>query len=169
MWILDMASLDMPRLRLTYLVVASGIAGTLDLAFAMTWAKIMFGVSPEFVLQVIASGLFGPVAISGGWLTSLYGALIHYLIMIAFAAFAWWTMARVRLRAHTTLLAGLVYGAALFAFMNYIVVPASSAPIPLRTTWSSIVPELLAHMLLVGAPLVCLARRELRLQGALVP
>lgn len=50
-----------------FTILAGGaIAGTLDIAFAFTFAG-MHGASPLRVLLFIASGLLGKAAFAGGW------------------------------------------------------------------------------------------------------
>jgi hypothetical protein len=149
-----------PDLR-AWLVLATTLAGTLDLAYAFLAASGI-GVSPATVLKVIASGLLGPAALKGGPAVAVLGALLHYLIMAAFAAFALvlarrrdWTLAGAAA-------IGVAYGAALYVLMNYLVVPLSAAPLKPRTTLTSIAPELLVHMVLVGLPLMLVARLALR-------
>lgn len=55
-------------------------------------------------------------------------------------------------------LRGQLYGIALYAVMNYIVLPLSGFPGPGRFAWMVLVASLLAHMLLVGLPIALFAR-----------
>lgn len=144
-----------------WLVLATAVAGTLDLAYAFVAASA-FGVSPGTVLKVIASGLLGPAALKAGAAVAALGALLHYLIMAAFAAFALVIARRRDWTAAGAAAIGIGYGAALYVLMNHLVVPLSAAPLKPRTTLATIGPELLVHMFLVGLPLMLVARLALR-------
>ncbi|HSR17657.1 MAG TPA: hypothetical protein VLM39_06140, partial [Ignavibacteriaceae bacterium] len=49
------------------------LAGTLDINAAFINSYLRSEVTPDIVLQYIASGLLGPDAFSGGWMTAFLG------------------------------------------------------------------------------------------------
>ncbi len=66
------------------IIKASLVTGSLDILFAFANAWWSAGISPERVLQFIASGLFGKSAFQGLPAIAFLGLAIHYFI-----AFCW--------------------------------------------------------------------------------
>lgn len=110
------------------------------------------GLNPIQVLQYIASGLLGPSAFSGGLATAALGTVLHFVI--AFVAAAIYVVASRWLTALKTkpVLFGLLFGAAVYFFMNYLVLPLSSvaqSPFSLALFLNGVI----GHALLVGVPI----------------
>jgi hypothetical protein len=53
----------------TAILVGGGIAGALDITYAIAWA-IFRGKDAQYLLQVVASGWLGEAAFQGGWPTA---------------------------------------------------------------------------------------------------
>jgi len=133
------------------------IAGTLD-AVGGVIAFGTQGLNPMQVLQYIASGALGQAAFRGGLATAALGALLHFIIAWVAAGvfvFASRWMAVLKTRA---VLFGLLYGAAVYFFMNYLVLPLSAVarePFHLGLFLNGVI----GHALLVGLPIALVARR----------
>lgn len=135
-------------------VLAGGlIAGLIDIGAAC----LIYSVSPLVVLQSIASGILGRAAFSGGWEAAALGAICHFLIAFcAAAAYVTASSFNLVLR-QQAVLGGLVFGALMFFFMHYIVVPLSNAASgPMTPLLYAI--NLADHMVLFGVPIALCAK-----------
>ena len=101
------------------------IAGLLDATAASIQYFIMTGNNPVRVFRYIASAVFGKSALEGGTGTALLGFLFHILIATSFAAFFFFIYPKIRFITRSKVLLGLLYGLAVWAVMNLIVVPLS--------------------------------------------
>jgi len=70
---------------------AGAAAATLDLVYACTLVYFLRGMSPQRLLQSIASGIYGQESYAGGWATAAVGFAAHYFILIVAA---WWFFLR---------------------------------------------------------------------------
>jgi uncharacterized membrane protein YagU involved in acid resistance len=133
------------------------IAGTLDAVDGVI-AYGTQGLNPIQVLQYIASGALGQSAFQGGLATAALGAAFHF--SIAWVAAAVFVLATRRFEALTThtVPAGLVCGAAVYFFMNYLVLPLSAVA---ATTFhlGLFLNGVIGHALFVGLPISLVARR----------
>ena len=104
------------------------IAGILDAVDGVI-AYGTQGLNPIQVLQYIASGALGKSSFEGGIATAALGAAFHFLIAWGVAAVFVLTCQRLTvLKAHPVP-AGLLYGAGVYFFMNYLDhTPLLSAP-----------------------------------------
>jgi len=139
------------------LLWAGFACGVLDLTAALV-VYGFFGLKPMRLLQGIASGLVGPKAFSGGLATAVLGVLCHFLI--AFGAATVFLMAsRVfGFLVEHAVLSGILYGVAVYFFMNRIVLPLSAAakrPFALQMMLVGVV----IHIFCVGLPIALSVRR----------
>jgi uncharacterized membrane protein YagU involved in acid resistance len=125
------------------------IAGSIDLCAACTFGAIR-GITPDRLLQTIASAMIGPKAFCTKRSVAL-GLGLHFLI--AFTVAATYVVASRYLTVLTahSLLSGLLYGAAVHLFMTFIVLPLSSIKRPF--SMSLFLGQLVIHMLCVGLPI----------------
>ena len=133
------------------------IAGTLDAVDGVI-AYGTQGLNPIQVLQYIASGALGQSAFQGGLATAALGAAFHFSIAwVAAAVFVLATRRFETLTAHAVP-AGLVYGAAVYFFMNYLVLPLSAVA---ATTvhLGLLLNGVIGHALFVGLPISLSARK----------
>ena len=116
------------------------------------------GLSPIQVLQYIASGALGKSAFQGGLATAALGAGFHFII--AWVAAAVFVLASRRLEILKThaVLAGLIYGAAVYFFMNYLVLPLSAVA-PATFQLGLFLNGVIGHAVFVGLPIALFARR----------
>lgn len=144
-------------------VVLGGLtAGVLDIldAFIVSGTR---GVSPTRVLQYIASGVLGPAAFQGGALTAALGLALHFLIACSAAGVFFVLSRRLPLLIRRPIVSGIVFGLAVWAVMQYVVVPLSlvssarGGPSPLM-----LANQLLIHALGVGLPIALFASRSAR-------
>ena len=101
------------------------IAGVLDAVDGVI-AFGTQGLNPIEVLQYIASGALGQSAFQGGLATAALGAAFHFSIAWVAAAVFMLASRRLEILKARAVLAGLLYGAAVYLFMNYLVLPLSA-------------------------------------------
>src|SRR5215203_2933194 len=109
-------------MRTSHGILAGGVlAGVLDIlaAFAISWPR----VPPVRVLQYIASGALGPEAFRGGMTVALLGLAFHFAIATGAAAVYAALSRRWPTLIHRPLLYGPLFGLAVYATMNLIVLP----------------------------------------------
>jgi hypothetical protein len=135
-------------------VWGGGIAGACDITYAIV-ANLQRGGTWERTLQSVASGWLGREAFSRGMATAGLGLASHFLIALIWAGLYFAASQRVKLLAEQPWVMGPLYGVAVYAVMNHVVVPLSAAPfvIPWRVT------GLLVHMFLVGLPIAVAVKR----------
>ncbi len=133
------------------------VCGILDIAYALTFYGAR-GIPPLRLLRGISRGLIGQAALNGGTGIALLGLLLHFTV--AFGAATTFCLASRKLtwmirRAFTS---GLLFGVAVYFFMNFVVVPLSAIH-----RWPTIgtlfFVNLIQHMLMVGLPIALAARR----------
>ena len=139
-------------------VVLAGIVGaSCDIVYAIVYYGWK-GVPAERILQTVASGLLGKSAYDGGWPAAALGLALHYGIVIVAAALFFAVARRWAWLRAEPVTAGLAYGVAIYAFMNFVVLPLSAYPYPLRFPLLTTATGLLAHML-VGLSISLITRR----------
>ena len=148
-----------------YLAIVWGglAAGVLDITAAFINSGLR-GRSPMWVLQSIASGLFGADSFKGGLRTAGAGAAIHFLI--AFVACAVYVTASLKFKVlvQRPVVCGLLYGITVYLFMYLIVLPLTfhrSFMQPL----SAVVTGIIIHMSCVGLPISLASGWYLKCRG----
>lgn len=146
------------RSRRGLAILAGGLAcGVLDItaAFVVYGA---FGATPVGILKGIAAGLLGPRAFDGGVGTALLGLSLHFVIALGAAAVYVLASSRWQFLLKRFEVAGVLYGVAVYFFMNRIVVPLSAArkfPFSLRMMLIGVA----IHIVCVGLPIAAMTRR----------
>ena len=135
------------------------IGGAIDIAYAMIASYLMSGMTPDKLLRVVAGGVLGREQIaSGGLAESALGAGLHFGICIAMAAaFCLVSVMAPALRRYWYV-TGPVYGAGLYVFMNYVVLPLSALAVKTHPEGLRMVGELASHVLGVGLAISGAAR-----------
>ena len=132
------------------ILLAGVIAATCDMIFACTFSGIRSGVSPERVMQFIASGWIGyDAAKAGGAATAALGFVSHYGILIGAAALYFVALTRSQWMRSNPVVAGALYGVCIYAFMHLVVLPLSfaSALFPFVVGLSA---DFSMHVLVIG-------------------
>src|SRR5215213_2426396 len=135
------------------------IAGTLDICAAFLAAWLRAGVSPVRVLHFVASGLIGRAAFSGGAKTALLGLALHFLIATGAAAVFYLASRKWLFLIERPIHFGLLYGVAVYLFMNFVVLPLSAVPQRATPTLTSRFIQLLIIMFCIGLPIAAVVRR----------
>jgi hypothetical protein len=139
-------------------VLWAGFAcGVLDITAALV-VYGFFGAAPVPLLQGIASGLLGPKAFDGGLATALLGLLCHFVIAFGAATVYFAASRGIRVLVDQAVLFGVLYGVAVYFFMNRIVVPLSAAakrPFSMKL----MIVGMVIHIFCVGLPISLSVRR----------
>jgi hypothetical protein len=133
------------------------VVGTLDLLDAFVFFGLRSGATPGRILQSIAAGVYGRNASRMGIHSIGAGLLLHYFIAFLIVAVFYALSRAVPILRQRTLVAGILYGIAVYFVMNYAVLPLSAAgrgPFVLPV----LVNGLLIHAFGVGLPSAWFAR-----------
>ena len=109
------------------------------------------------LLQFIASGVLGQEAFKGGTATALLGLALHFLIAFTLVSVfyaASRTLSFVRQHAVSS---GIIYGLAVYAVMNLVVLPLSAAK-PRHSITGDLI-QIGIHLFVIGLPTSLLLRR----------
>src|SRR3954466_6828447 len=102
---------------LTAIVLGGVIAGTVDIgAAALINAK-----GPDFIMRIIAGGLFGPAAIKGGLAMSVTGVLVQWALPMSIAAIYVLASLPLPVLRRWWWAAGALFGVPVFAVMEFVV------------------------------------------------
>ena len=147
-----------PRFKPAQAIFWGGlIAGVLDLTYAVTFVTLQ-GLKPIVLPQAIASGLFGMKSFEGGLPTAILGVALELLITFVATIVYYLASRKFTFLIHRPIRWGLLYGIAIYFFMNLIVVPLSAAP-KFDHTVASRASDLIVHMIFIGLPMALAVRR----------
>ncbi|MGI9087208.1 MAG: hypothetical protein ACR2HH_05625 [Chthoniobacterales bacterium] len=139
-------------------ILAAGLtAGALDI----TSVFLLYaprGIFPVRICQSVASGLLGPRSFTGGLTTAALGLFLHFVIALGAATVFYLASRRLPFLVQKAIISGVLYGLAIYLFMNFIVLPLSATR-PQHFTVFSVVTQLLIHMLLIGPAIALIVRR----------
>src|SRR6266478_6911566 len=139
-------------------VVWGGLAcGVLDITAALIVYGYL-GAKPLRLLQGIAGGLLGARTYSGGVATALLGLLCHFVIAFSAAAVFVTASRLAPFLVRHAVLSGVLYGIAVYFFMNRVVVPLSAAA-KFPFSFKMMVVGVVIHIFCVGLPIALAARR----------
>ncbi|HUO35659.1 MAG TPA: hypothetical protein VMU43_11770 [Candidatus Acidoferrum sp.] len=144
-----------PGKAIAYGTLASGL---LDATDGVVFFFLTKHLNPIQVLQYIASGMLGTSAYEGGLATAGLGMLLHFVIAGAVATVYVLASQKLLVLRQRWAASGLIYGAAVYLFMNLIVVPLSAigpSPIPA----AALINGLIGHALFVGLPIAFFAKQ----------
>ena len=148
-----------PRSPLLYTVlVGGGIAGALDIAYAICFS-LYRGSTAERLLQSVASGLLGKDAFDGGPTTAALGLALHFFMSFLWAGGYWFASRSIPWLNRNATLAGPLFGVFVFGCMNFIVLPLSNVPFPFKFSWLGTGTNFLSHLFFFGLPIALAARR----------
>ncbi|HEX7174929.1 MAG TPA: hypothetical protein VF240_06580 [Pyrinomonadaceae bacterium] len=133
-------------------------AGVLDLAAALVTSSLR-GVTPTRVLQAIASGVLGADSYRGGAQSATLGVALHFVIAFGAAAVYYAASRRLKCLVRRPVVSGLLYGVAVYLFMNLVVLPLSAITFKVSYAPAVLATGLVVHMLCVGLPIALAVRR----------
>jgi hypothetical protein len=139
------------------IVWAGLIAGAMDITAAFV-VYGLFGATPLRILQGIASGLLGPQAFEGGMATAALGLLCHFTIAFGAATVFFLLSRQMPFLTRQFILAGVLYGIAVYFFMGRVVIPLSRVhrnPFSLRMMIIGVT----IHIFCVGLPISTTVKR----------
>jgi hypothetical protein len=134
------------------------IAGTLDICAAFLTAWLRAGIGPVRILQFIASGVLGPASFEGGAKTAILGLALHFLIATIWTIVFYLASRKWLSLIERPVMFGLLYGIAVYTFMNFVVLPLSLVERrPITAVGTTI--GLLTIMSCIGLPIALIVRR----------
>lgn len=132
------------------ILYATLFVGVLDAADGVIFLGL-HGQNPIQVLQYIASSLLNAQSFSGGLASAALGLVLHFVIALIVATIYILASQRIALLRRQWVLLGLLYGAAVWAVMNLVVLPLTAvAHHPITT--AALVNGVIGHALFVGLP-----------------
>jgi uncharacterized membrane protein YagU involved in acid resistance len=150
----------MENARLRAVMLGGLIGGAGDILFAIVFAAI-YGRTPAWLLQTVATGLLGEAAYDGGVGAALLGLAAHFAMSFLWAALFVTLASRFTPLVARPAISGPIYGVAVFLAMRLVVLPLSAFPYPVSFNLESAGPDLLSHMVLFGLPIALVAARAL--------
>jgi hypothetical protein len=133
------------RDRIRPVVVAGLVGGAVDVVYA-SLVQVVLGRPIARAWQGVASGWLGGEAMNGGAATVALGLVTHFGIAISMAAAFALVARRLRLLYRRPLLAGVIYGCALYVVMYRIVLPLRFPSIFPRWDGVRSITDILAHI-----------------------
>jgi len=140
------------------ILLAGLIAGVLDIVAAAI-TTVLRGRPPMRMLQSIASGVLGLNSYNGGLKTAALGLLFHFIIATGWAAVFYLASRKLTFLVRQPIVSGLLYGIAVYCFMNLVVLPLSAFPHQLSFPLSSVIIGVSVLMLCLGLPIALIVRR----------
>src|SRR5262245_51342902 len=115
----------LPATALHPILTGGFMAGALDITAAIVIYAFR-GVPPVRILQSVAGGVLGPAAFTGGGKTAALGLALHFFIATTAAAVYFLASRGLPVLVRRPSLCGALYGIAVWAFMNFVVLPLSA-------------------------------------------
>jgi hypothetical protein len=135
------------------------VAGTLDITDNLIYNALR-GVTPKMVFQFIASGLIGMKAFRIGAASVVLGVAVHYAIALTWTAVFFAASRKLAILGRRPVISGLLYGAAVYLFMNFIAVPLSGVPhLTRHVSLAARINAVLAVVLFIGLTISLLVRK----------
>jgi uncharacterized membrane protein YagU involved in acid resistance len=144
------------------ILTGGALAGLLDILFAIGFAAYN-GLTPERLLQIVASGALGEAAFTGGAAAAAIGLACHFALSFAWMALFFFAARRVPALAAKPLLTAIAYGLLVLLAMRLVVLPLSAFPRPVKFNAFSWGMDLLSHIFLFSLPIVWATRKVVRL------
>lgn len=138
------------------------LAGTLDITDNLIFNQLR-GITPTMVFRYIASGLIGvKAARAGGPASVVLGVAIHYTIALIWTVLFYAASRKLAILTRRPVLSGVIFGGAIYLFMNFIILPLSAVPHPRSViTLASRINGVLALLLFIGLPISLLTHQYL--------
>ena len=134
------------------LTLGTAIVGCADALDAMLFFGLRNGLPPGRIFQSIASGLLGQASHAGGTPAVALGVLLHFTIACAIVTTYFLVSRKLDFLRRRPIACGILYGLAVFAVMNLIVLPLSAIGRVPQFSGPSLANGLLIHAFGVGLP-----------------
>jgi hypothetical protein len=141
------------------ILVTGLIAGVLDGLAAVLLHLIRGGRTPERIFNFIASGVFGPSAMTGGTPMVIAGIGFHMVIATIWTAIFFFAARQFDVLRRQILAASVAYGIFVWIMMNKVVLPLSRVQLGGPPTWSSILIGATVLVVCIGLPVAVGAQR----------
>jgi hypothetical protein len=152
---------------MTSAILRTGIlAGILDGSAAVIVHLIRGGRTPARIYNYIASGVFGPAAMSGGTPMVFAGIGFHMVIAMCWTILFYLAARQFEVLRRHAIAAAVGYGIFVWITMNKVVLPMSRVQLPATVTWNSIIVGALVLVVCIGFPISLGARRYFSQHGA---
>jgi hypothetical protein len=136
------------------------MCGVMDMTAACIFYGVLRGNPPIRIMQSVATGLLGLAAYDGGITTAMLGLFLHFTIAFSAATVFYFASRKLPMLIRHTILCGLLYGIAVYFFMQLVVVPLSAFPHKGPFTVRGLVTGITIHMFCVGLPIAYAARKS---------
>jgi uncharacterized membrane protein YagU involved in acid resistance len=144
---------------LNAILVTGLIAGVLDGLAAVLVHLIRGGRTPERIYNFIASGVFGPSAMTGGTPMVIAGIVFHLIIAIIWTALYFVAARKWRFLRRQIVAASIAYGVFVWIMMNKVVLPLSRVQLGGPPAWNSILVGVSVLIACIGLPVSLGARK----------
>jgi uncharacterized membrane protein YagU involved in acid resistance len=131
------------------------IVGMLDLLYAI---MVYSPRHPILIPQTIASGVLGPKSYRDGAVSAVLGLVLHFVIALGAATVYYLASRKLTFMLRRAVLFGMLYGAAVYLFMHFVVLPLSAVPSGGHTPLAYAAPEFVEHWFCVGLPIALSVR-----------
>jgi hypothetical protein len=148
------------------ILYAGVLVGVIDITAACITARVMSGVTPTHVLQGVAGGFLGRGTYQGGLMTAALGLVLQFTMSLIVAAVFYAVTRRLPLpqKLSAAVAVGLLYGAAVFTFNNFVTASFASwirslylhTPVSFKPPMGW--PQLIIHLFCVGLPIALVMR-----------
>jgi uncharacterized membrane protein YagU involved in acid resistance len=144
----------------SWMAILSGglAAGVMDITAAILTWKIKANVPPTRVLQSVASGWMGKEAFAGGGKTAALGLAFHFLIAFTAATVFYLASRKIEFMLSSVWGAGALYGALVYGFMYWVVMPLSNVK-RRPFSWEVEITAVITHIVCVGMPIALSVKR----------
>jgi len=141
------------------ILVTGLVAGILDGAAAVALYMYRGGRAPARIFNFIASGVFGPAAMTGGTPMVMAGVGFHLVIAIGWTTLFFLAARRFEVLRRHFIGAAVGHGVFVWIMMNKVVLPLSRVQMGPGGTWNSIIVNALILVVCIGFPVSIGARR----------
>lgn len=146
-------------------LLGGGVAATLDLTYAVL--RNAGGGKPAlWTLQLVASGWLGPGSFERGWPAGILGMVSHYSILFVAAALYYLASRRAAVLRSQPWPCGALFGALVYLFMNFVLLPLSAFPYHLTYPPLRLLEGFASHAVFVGIPIALAIRWSASSQAA---
>ncbi len=139
------------------ILYATLVVGVLDATDGVVFLGL-HGQNPIQVLQYIASSLLGARSYSSGLATAGLGLVVHFAVSLVVATIYILASRRIAVLRTQWVLLGLLYGAAVWAVMNLVLLPLTAVTHSPITT-AVLINGVMGHALFVGLPSAFFAKK----------